>query len=85
MISSIICVSNKHINSSHFSIQQEHIELFLKGSLVSLVLCDKDYNLINKYDKVELQQVIGEAIKNGRRTAENPITGATEFYYLAPR
>ena len=85
MISSCIKVTDKYINSNSFSLQQEHIELFLKGSLNAILLFDKNYNLLEVYDKALLDEVIGKAISNGRMSATNKLTGATEFYYLAPR
>ena len=85
MISAVICVSDKHINSEWFSLQQEHVELHARGSLYSIVLCDKDYNLLKIYKASDLNEVIGKAIANGRRQSVNPVSGDREFYYLARR
>lgn len=85
MISSVVCLSDKHLNSEWFSLQQEHVELHAKGSLYSIVLCDKGYAVLNVYKGQELNEVVGKAIANGRRRSTNPISGDTEFYYLARR
>jgi hypothetical protein len=85
MISSVICISDKHRDSDFFSIQQEHVELHTSGSLFSIVLCDKDYTVLKVYKQDELAKLIGEAIANGRRLAVNKFTDMTEFYYLAKR
>lgn len=85
MISAIIRVSEKYVNSDHVSIQQEHIELYLSGSLYSVCLFTKDNEFLKEYRDRDLTRLIGSAVTNGRRSATNHFTGAQEFYYLGER
>ncbi len=80
MITSIIRVTSKYVNSASVSIQHEHLDLYLKGQLYGILLCDMDMNLLKEYRDAELAKLLGSAISNGRRRASNG-----ETYYLGNR
>jgi hypothetical protein len=85
MISAIIRVGEKYAKSDFISIQQEHIKLYLEGSLYSVCLFTKENEFLKEYKDRDLQELLGSALANGRRTAVNHFTGAQEFYYLGKR
>jgi hypothetical protein len=85
MVSCTIRVSDVHVHSDFVSIQQEHIELHLKGQLYSILVCTKSNELLKEYKGDELAELLGSAVARGRRQATNKFTGANEFYYLGSR
>lgn len=85
MISSIVRVTEKHVQSQFVSLQQEHLELWARGQLYSICLFTRENLLIKEYKDKELAELLGSAISNGRRSGVNHFTGNTEFYYLGER
>lgn len=86
MISCIVRVTDRYIDSGRVSLQQQHLDLYVAGQLASVVLFTKDLTtFIKEYKGQDLRDLIASAIRRGRNTAPNPFTGAEEYYYLADR
>jgi len=85
MVTCTIRVSERHEESSCVSIQQEHVELYIKGQLCSLIVCRKDGTFLREYKDHDLAKLIGSAISRGRRKGVNFFTNDTEFYFLGDR
>lgn len=85
MVTCTVRVSEKYAQSEYVSIQQEHVELYTRGQLFSILLCHRDNSLIHEYKDLELARLIGSALSRGRRRGTNSFTGETEFYFLGDR
>jgi hypothetical protein len=85
MVTCAIRISEKNEKSEFVSIQQNHVELYVKGQLYSIILWDKTGSVIKEYKDQELSQLIGSAISRGRRKGINAFNDQTEFYFLGNR
>jgi hypothetical protein len=85
MITSVIRISPQHENSDYISIQQAHVDLFVRGQLHSVLLMNMSSEILQEYKGIELSKLIGSAISRGRKTGTNYLTNLSEFYYLGDR
>lgn len=83
MISSIVRVKDKYVDSNNVSLQPEHLNLYINGKLISIVLADTNDNIIAEFKGPALTQLMASAIANGKRTVET--YRGTEHYYLGNR